>query len=56
MRRIRTWFPYREHPGLISKGPCWVWFANGRMFTGPSLYELFIDALRGWNDDRWLIG
>jgi hypothetical protein len=56
MRYLRSRLPFQEAAGVISKDPCWVWFANGRIFTGSSLCELALDVLTGWNDDRWLVG
>lgn len=42
---LRVRLPFRERAGLISKGPVWVWFVAGRMFTGDTLCGLLLDAI-----------
>ena len=47
---------FRERPGVISPGPCWVLFAGCHMYTSPTLLGLARVVLTEWAHDRHLVG
>lgn len=47
---------FKEKPGVISEGPCWVCFHGPYMYTGDSFWLLLKDLWRNWNNDRALVG
>ena len=47
---------FKEKPGVISDDACWVCFSGCYMYTGDTLFQLFVDMLKFWNSDSRMIG
>ena len=47
---------FKEKPGVISPGACWVAFANERMFCCETIGELLTHLMIDWNDEQILVG
>lgn len=45
---------FREKPGVISPGTCWVIFHDVYMYIGDSLPHVIWIMLTEWKDDRHL--
>ena len=47
---------FRERPGVISEGPCWVCVAPGYLYTADTLPGLLWVLAWEWGEDRHLAG
>lgn len=47
---------FREKPGVISPGPCWVCFYDCYMHCNESLFWLLVEVVLEYKHDRHLVG
>lgn len=47
---------YREKPGVISKGPCWVCFYGYWMHADYPFWRLIWNVVTEFKNDRHLVG
>lgn len=47
---------WREKPGVISEGPCWVCVYGYWMHCAGTLWELADDVIRFWKHDSRIVG
>lgn len=43
-------------PKEISENGCWVCFANMRMFCGDTRLQLLWQVVKGYNNDKYIVG
>ena len=43
-------------PGEISTTGCWVLIEGPYLYTGLTLWRLFVEVVTGWRSDKHLVG
>ena len=47
---------YKESPGIISEGHCWVCLHDCYMYTGDTFIKLILEIITQFKSDKNLVG